>query len=138
MHEGFPNAAARMQDQRSDRQMRSTEAEADMQREHQVLIDRRKAEQSSTLQEEAFDQGLTTIQWQAEQDAKAAKQQGEIDKRAAAHQAGLDKTAAAHQAKQDIKVGKAKPVTAPAARPASARPAAGKASSVKVKKPKKK
>lgn len=146
MHQGFPNAAARMQDQRSDRQMAMAESEAEMQRQHQILIDQRKAAQSSNLQEEAFDQGLTTIQWQAEQDAKAAKNQGNIDKSGATHQAALDKQAAAHQGKldktaavhqttQDIRVAKAKPVTAPAARPAKAKPAAGKASSVKVKKP---
>jgi len=123
MHEGYPDAQARTQDQKSRRQEAMTEREAEMAREHQKLIDKRKADQQSDLQEEAFDQGLTTIQWQAEQDAKLAKQQ-------AAH----DAKAAKEQAKHDIKVGKAtKPAVAPRPKPAAAKPAAGKVSKVKTK-----
>ena len=120
MHEGFGDANQRTADAKSRRQERMMQREAEMNRDHQLLADQRKAQQQLDAQEEAFDQGLTTIQWEAEVAAKAMKDQASIDEKAMKKQAD-----------QDIRVNKAKPVTAAKAKPAKAKPASGSASKVK-------
>lgn len=120
MHEGYGDANQRTADVKSIREQRMAERQAEMEREHKLLADKRKADQASDLQEEAFDQGLTTIQWEAEVAARAAKEQ-----------AKLDNVAMKKQADQDIRVNKAKPVSAAKGKPAKAKPAAGSVSKVK-------
>lgn len=87
MHEGFPDAKTKVQVEQSDRQMRMQERESEMAREHQILIDERKAEQQSDLQDEMFNQSVRTKQLEHQNDMKMERQK-------AANQAKIAKAAA--------------------------------------------
>lgn len=72
MHEGYPNMAAKLADDRAQAQIDSSEREAELKRQHQLLVDERKAQQRGDLQEEAFQQGLTTAHFEKEQELALA------------------------------------------------------------------
>lgn len=60
MHEGYPNATAKLTDQQSQRQLNSGQSQAEMDRQHQVLIDQRRSDQQSELQDQMFQQSQQT------------------------------------------------------------------------------
>jgi len=104
MHEGYPDAKTKIVAEQSDKQMRSQERQSEMDREHQLLADERRSEQSSDLQDETFTQGLRTQQYEQAHDLK-------VEKMRAASQAKAAKAAAKNK---------------PAAKPAAKKPAAKK------------
>lgn len=67
MHEGYPDATSRLVDQQSKRKESLQESQAEMDRQHQSLIDQRRLDQQMNLQEQMFKQGLQTQQYEHEQ-----------------------------------------------------------------------
>lgn len=65
--EGYPDMATKLRDDLSNRQMDSLTSEAEMNRQHQLLIDKRKMDQQSGLQEEMFKQGMQTSRFEHQQ-----------------------------------------------------------------------
>lgn len=87
MHDGFPDAKTKIQVEQTERQMRMQERQSDMDREHQLLMEERKHEQQSSLQDEMFTQGVRTQQMEHQQQMRLEKQK-------AANQAKVAKAAA--------------------------------------------
>lgn len=66
MHEGYPDATSRLLDEQSLRGVDSSESQAEMDRQHQILIDQRRSDQQSDLQTQMFTQGKRTMQYQTQ------------------------------------------------------------------------
>jgi len=72
MHEGYPDATSKLLDEQSQRSLNAQDAQAEMDRQHQALIDQRRAEQQSDLQTQMFKQGKVTQQFEFEQEQRMA------------------------------------------------------------------
>lgn len=94
MHEGYPDATSRLVDQQSQRQQNATAAQAEMDRQHQALMEQRRLDQQFDLQDEMFKQGVQTQRFEHAQ----AKLMSKVD------------------ADNKIRVEKAKPKPKPAAK----------------------
>lgn len=62
--EGYPDARSRQNEGLSLRQQAQADAQRDMDRQHQLLVDRRRLEQQEDLQSVMFDQGRRTAQYE--------------------------------------------------------------------------
>ena len=98
--EGYPDKATQLRDQQSKRQLSSIESEAEMNRQHQNLIDQRRLDQQFSLQDQMFSQGTQTSRFE--------------------HQQAKDLET--HKSKLKIKEAKAAPKTKPVTKPAAKKP----------------
>ena len=98
--EGYPDKATQLRDQQSKRQLSSIESEAEMNRQHQNLIDQRRLDQQFSLQDQMFSQGTQTSRFE--------------------HQQAKDLET--HESKLKIKEAKAAPKTKPVTKPAAKKP----------------
>ncbi len=99
--QGYPDKATQLRDQQSKRQLNSLESEAEMNRQHQNLIDQRRLDQQFDLQDQMFSQGKQTAQFEHQQAKEMEKLKSNLK----------------------IKEAKAAPKPKPATKPAAKKPA---------------